>query len=186
MTEHRQGRVEEIPERPTLEELWHRHHASLCYFVRRIMGAGEHVEDTVQEIMLKLHRSLPRYDGRRGSVSGWLYTIARNHCRDLRRRSRTVPFHRDGEIDLDRLPASSGTGALAQPEEALLSAEDRGMVDRFMEGLAPNDRSILFLRFYEDLSYRDIGEILGRPEGTIRYRVHELKKQLAEHVRIES
>ncbi len=165
-------------------ELWHRYQRPLTYFVSSLLRSGvtgdaaAEAEDAVQEIMLKVYRSLERYDGRR-SMSAWVYTIARNHCADLRRKRRVLrmPLDQDDE----------GVEALAgeryrTPEQAYLAEELRRSIDSFMATLGPEDRTVLFLRFYEELPYGEIAAVTGRPEGTVRYRVHELKRHLRDYL----
>ncbi|NBC29489.1 MAG: sigma-70 family RNA polymerase sigma factor [Spirochaetes bacterium] len=179
MQQHAESEFAAIhPSEMPFEELWHRYQQSLSYFVTRIMRhstrrdlSGD-AEDAVQEIMFKVHRSLDRFDGSR-SLSAWVYSIARNHCLDLRRR-RTIPLAHNAPADLDEMPSTEAD----DPERILLSNELRRTVDTFMSTLSKENRSILFLRFYEDLPYAEIAEVIGRPEGTVRYRVHELKQQL--------
>jgi RNA polymerase sigma-70 factor (ECF subfamily) len=64
------------------------------------------------------------------------------------------------------------------PEESTLRNELFAQLDRAIAELSAEDRTILFLRYYEDLSYREIAEITGTPEGTVKYRVHEIKRMI--------
>lgn len=166
--------------------LWERYHRSLTWFVSGYLSElrngdrAHQVEDAVQEIMLKVYRSRERYDGRR-AVSTWIYAIARNHCIDLVRRTgtRRVRLARDVDPDLLSSPERNG------PESQLVRAELHAAVGRFIASLAGDDRTMLMLRFYEDLPYAQIALATGRPEGTVKYRIHELKKQLRLYLEAE-
>lgn len=176
-----QPNSEPHPSEVAFEELWHRYQKPLSFFVTGLMGytavsdvAGS-AEDAVQEIMLKVHRGLNSFDGSR-SLSGWVYAIARNHCIDLRRRRRTIPLPTKDEVD--SIPARRGDN----PEQRFLDDELKRTVDTFMSTLTEENRSILFLRFFEELPYAEIAEVVGRPEGTVRYRIHELKQHLRDYL----
>ena len=159
--------------------LWERYHRSLTWFVSGYLSGirngdrARQLEDAVQEIMLKVYCSRHRYDGRR-AVSTWIYSIARNHCIDLARRSGTGRVHLARDVDPDLLASPEQNG----PESQLVRAELHAAVGRFVASLAGDDRTMLMLRFYEDLPYAQIALATGRPEGTVKYRIHELKKQL--------
>lgn len=160
------------------DSLWKRYYRPVYYIVRthlqdRRSDRAAEIADVVQEVMLKIYRSLDRYDTRR-SLSSWVYSVTRNHCTDVWRRNQTrrrfvtsLPFP-------DRTPEPSSES----PEERLVAQERFDSVDRFVEALPAKDREVLLLRYYEGLPYSEIAEITGRPEGTIRYRVHLVKRRL--------
>lgn len=163
---------------PAFESLWQRYHKPLTWFVSGYVRGSRNgdratqVADAVQEIMFKVYRALGRFDGRR-CASTWVYAIARNHCVDLGRRSRararTVAYD-----DMDSLPNTRVRG----PESEVLTRELETLVDSFIDTLEPDDRTTLMLRFYEELSYAEIARAVKRPEGTVKYRIHEIKRQL--------
>ena len=185
---------------------WQRYQRPLQYFVAALLGTRCATDpacapaDVVQEIMIKIYRSRHRFDAGR-SESAWVYSIARNHCRDLLRRNRTGRRHINRNIDVVTGAVQAGTGPTAagcrstthvpvartseEPDQQLLAAELRRTVRAFMESLKPDDRAMLFLRFYEEMPYSRIAHTVGRPEGTVRYRIHEIKKRLKAYVEAE-
>ena len=183
MDEQARETARATPGSPTFEALWERYRRPLAWFVGGYLeGARDgdlarQVEDAVQEIMLKVYRSLERIDGRH-ATSTWVYTIARNHCIDLRRRSRTRGWLVARRVDPDTLAAPSGRG----PEEQALARESAEQIDALIRELDPDDRTILMLRYYEDLPYAEIARTVGRPEGTVRYRVHVIKARLRDRL----
>jgi RNA polymerase sigma-70 factor (ECF subfamily) len=162
---------------PALErvfaDLWRRYYRRLWVFARTFAAMGpEEAEDAVQEIMWKLYRSLPQLDRRRPSVP-WVFRIARNHCID-RMRSRDGRRPTDGGSVRPEDVADSSPG----PLEALERSEAEAEVRSFMEALDPADRQVLYLAYYERLRMRDIARAMDMPEGTVKYRIHELKARL--------
>jgi RNA polymerase sigma-70 factor, ECF subfamily len=163
----------------TFEKLWERYHRPLTWFVNGYLGRvrngdrAREVDDAVQEIMLKVYRSIDRFDGR-NAMSTWIYTIARNHCIDLARRQTLRLARVHLSEDIDTLPGSEGQ----EPLELYLAREVNEEIDAFIETLDPDDRTMLMLRFYEDQPYAQIARVVGRPEGTVKYRIHEIKAGL--------
>lgn len=161
------------------ERLWERYHKPLTWFVGGYLGAlrngdrAHEVDDAVQEIMLKVFRSMDRFDGSR-SVSTWVYSIARNHCIDIQRRTRTRGSLAAPEARVELVAAPTRQ----QPQERHLEREVRDEIDAYLSTLDPDDRTMLMLRFYEDLPYARIAKSVGRPEGTVKYRIHEIKAGL--------
>lgn len=176
-----QAQVERTTESPphTFEQLWERYHKPLAWLVRGYLGAlrngdrAREVDDAVQEIMLKVYRSMHRFDGRR-SLSTWIYSIARNHCIDVQRRARTKAMVATLGARIELVAAPSRQ----QPQERYLEREVREEIDAYIGTLDPDDRTMLMLRFYEELPYAEIARSVGRPEGTVKYRIHEIKAGL--------
>lgn len=162
------------------EELWARYQKPISYYVGRLLGGstaaagqsvgGQDVEDVVQDIMIKVMKKAGRLEEKRGATT-WVYRVARNHCIDLKRRGRlrgnVVPFD----------PEVSGNRA-HDPARLAEEASDKKLVDSFLERQEEVDRTILFLRYFEDLGHGDIARVVGMPEGTVRYRVHQAKERL--------
>jgi RNA polymerase sigma-70 factor (ECF subfamily) len=120
-------------------------------------------EDAVQEIFFKIFRALPAFKGNK--LSSWIGKISHNHCIDNLRKRQKAPLHAD------------------VPVETVLihSGKDTGMSDEFPEflnELNPSEREVLVLKKVEQLSYREISEITGLAEGTLRNMVVKTMKKL--------
>ncbi len=136
----------------------------LRYYLRKMLGDGPAVDDTLQDVWLDVFRSVPRLADA-GAFTGWLYRIARGRAAREFRRPRTA--HR---------PLTEGD--LVGEPEVDWSAEDAGRVHAALDALAPEHREVLVLRFLEGMSYDDIGRVVGCPVGTVRSRIHYVKSAL--------
>lgn len=151
-----------------LRELLAGHHANVFAFLYRLCGDANLAEDLAQETFVRALRALERYQPH-GKVSTWLFSIAANAARDHWRRHRRHPEvpYEDAVLHADAADLSEGM----QVREALLS-------------LPLEQRTVLILRYYHDLSYAEIAEALVIPVGTVRSRIHNglerLKGQLLE------
>ncbi len=161
-------------ETASFEELVLRYSASVYAFCLRMTGCAEDAEDLTQEVFLQLLRALP---GARTDLPlrPWIFVIARNKCLDHLKRRRPLPF--------TRLSASDAT-ALDLPDAAL-SPEERverdGLqeaVQRAIAALPERYRAVVALRYTTDLTFGEIGQVLGLPENTVKTHFQRAKALL--------
>jgi RNA polymerase sigma-70 factor, ECF subfamily len=130
-----------------------------------------------QDVLLEVHRSLDRFEGRSRLLT-WMLGVARNLC--LRRRRAAARDSLGHPAELDTLRSLPDT---AIDLEATLTQQERAEIVRTaIEGLAAEPRSVLLLREIEGLSYEEIASVLAIPLGTVRSRLHNARVALAERL----
>ncbi len=145
------------------EALFGRYRARLYGFLlRRVGDAG--ADDLFQETWLRVVRSRARFDPRR-KFSTWLFQIANNLARDRGRR-RVVRARAREELVEQARSTKPDARRTAQP------IEDRMHVAHRLEGLPDRLREVLVLRYYQEMSEREIAEVVGIPQGTVKSRLH--------------
>jgi len=158
----------------------------------RITGDLHRGEDLAQEAFSRLFYRRKAY--RTGhKLSTYLWRIALNLCYDeLRRTGR----RREEPLDTGDAGESTGPGGVASegpsPDEQLVREETGQAVRQALMGLPEDERTIVVMRHYQDLKFREIAEILDLPEGTVKTRMTEalnhlsrlLKSDLELHVRV--
>lgn len=145
----------------------------------KFVGKHEEAEDLTQDIFLKIFRSLHTFD-RRANFVTWLISVSRNLCIDHYRSVRKERETIDRDVDPGVLsPVSREVG----PYKALEFADQRGMLRRALEEIAPTLRSAVLLRDIRGLSYQEIAEQLDVPEGTVKSRINRGRLELARHIR---
>ncbi len=161
----------------------HRRVYTLCY---RFTGSGTDAEDLTQEVFLKIYGNLKSFDAERGSVQVWVTTLTRNLLVDHFRRTRNQRL--TGSLDegwdeagemrpgpmLDRLQA----GGPNQHDEAT-RREVQGMVQRALARVSPELREAVILRDLQDMDYKEIAQVMGIPEGTVKSRISRGRAELA-------
>jgi RNA polymerase sigma-70 factor (ECF subfamily) len=162
-------------EAQAFETLFERYGPRLFAFLARRCGDATTAEDLLQETWLRVVRARERFDpGRRFST--WLFQIANNLCRDrARRREVENRGYRSVQEIVDSEP---GKGPAARLDLGLeLQRRISELPDRLSE--------VLVLRYYHDLSEREIAEIAGIPPGTVKSRLHKAVQTLREGVERE-
>jgi len=140
---------------------------------------GQEAEDGVQEVFREIHRSLPRFRGD-ASVLTWCYRIAMNTLLDQQKKQkRNAHFRPLDESDPD-IKAETVSGFQDTPFTRLRKKELRARVQGALEQLEEIHRTVLTLRSFENLSYREIAEALGVPPGTVKSRMAAASARLAE------
>lgn len=142
---------------------------NLCY---QMLGERTEAEDAAQETFWKAYRNLGSYDPKRKFIN-WLLAIASNHCVDRLRRRRLQL------VSLQALPWLEAEGD-PDPEGAAAQAEETRRMRALLGDLAGTDRAAVVLRYWYDLSYREIGEALNLTESAVKSRLHRARNALAE------
>jgi RNA polymerase sigma-70 factor (ECF subfamily) len=138
-------------------------------------------EDAVQECYL---RALRHFDTFRGpAIKPWLFAILRNVCRgEFARRSgalRYIDQSFDGELDEDEDAASPlWQGPQVSPETEVLHQRDAETIRRLLARLPGPFREAIVLREINDLSYREIADVIGVPVGTVMSRLARARSML--------
>lgn len=140
-------------------------------------GSRQEAEDRTQEVFLKLHGALPKYDFGK-NFTAWLLTLAKNHLIDEYRRTKWEKTQRD---DFDERvlaqPAHDG------PETSLVEKETKALVWEGLNRLSAEMRMVIILKDLQGGSYEEVAEILSLPLGTVKSRVNRARIHLAEVLR---
>ena len=162
---------------------WERPIRNLC---TRMISDGHRAEDLTQDVFARVYARRKDYQPK-GKFSTWLWRIALNLCHDELRRIRRCGVHSlddlPGEDDRDR--SIWAVAPMPAPDGMLDESERAGIVRGAVMQLPEHYRSVVVLRHYEDLKFREIAEVLGIPEGTVKSRMAEAMTQLGralEHV----
>jgi RNA polymerase sigma-70 factor, ECF subfamily len=156
-----------------LVERWEGPIQNLC---TRMLGDAHRGEDLAQEAFTKVFARRKEYEPR-GKFSTFLWRVALNLCYDeLRRRDRRRETSLD--VELDNEDGSYATDELP-PDISMAREETAEHVRDALMKISETYRSVLILRHYEDLKFREIAEVLGIPEGTVKSRMAEGLSQLA-------
>lgn len=137
-----------------------------------IMGDGDAASDAVQEAFIKAYGALDRFELGR-SFRPWFLQILRNQCRDmLRRRKAGFDTQPMTSVMAERLPSSS------DPERARHREEARDLLWAALGRVSIDHREVLVLKEIQGLTYDEIAEAVGVPEGTVASRLYHARRAL--------
>lgn len=165
-------------------ELVRRYQARLLRFVNRMIGDWERSEDLVQDIFVRVFRSIEGFDQSR-KFSTWVYAIARNVARtELRRRSksREVLFQTLEGDDDSGWTMDYWSDPSPGPDELYRKRRLQATVEEAVEMLPERYRAVFVLRELEERSYEEIAEIADLNVGTVKSRLNRARQHFAEIV----
>lgn len=158
-----------------IESAFEKYGARLYRAAYLLLGSREDAEDLCQNAFHQMARSIDRFEGR-SSLFTWVYRIMLNlYYKELRRRDRTDDVRSGVAVeDLAAEPVA------AQHEESV-TAEDA--LKRTIHLLPKIYQSVLILRYYQNLSYEQMAEVLDCPLGTVRSRLYAAKEDLRKRLK---
>jgi RNA polymerase sigma-70 factor (ECF subfamily) len=152
----------------------------ICF---RMVGNRHEAEDLAQEAFLRAYLNIDSFDNDK-KFSSWLYRIATNLTID-RLRKKKPDYYLDAEI-----AGAEGMTMYAQlavdqelPEDQVVGLELQEAIQKEMMQLPPKYRSVIVLKYMEDLSLKEISEILNIPVATVKTRVHRGREALRKRLR---
>jgi len=167
--------------------LMERHRRGVYNFVLRHVGDTSAAEDLLQDVFLRVVQGAHRYK-LESKFTTWLYTIARNLCVD---RARKMKFRRHRSLDQpigseddsslgDRI-ADDGLST----DRRAVSSELQDRLAQAIATLRDDQREVFLMREYSNLPFKEIAEIVGVPENTVksrmRYALEHLRRTLSEY-----
>jgi RNA polymerase sigma-70 factor (ECF subfamily) len=165
-------------DRFALDQLLRRHYDRIHAVCRRVAGSTRDADDACQEALIKIVRSLPRFDGR-SSFGTWAYRIATNASLDeLRKRQRRPTLH---AVDDDSRPDAADPRADGFADRF----PDRLVLDDALDRLPEDLRIAVVLRDVADLDYAEIAATLDLPIGTVKSRISRGRAALAAQLRLD-
>lgn len=146
------------------EQILIRHERWVFLTALRLLGRVEDAQDAAQEVFLRLHKHLRRFDESR-EFAPWLYRVTVNVCRDIAKRRTETEELKDA-------------GQSADPDAALIEQERRRVVSEGLRRLPEKERAAIVLRDIEGLPTRQVARILGSSEATVRSQVSRARLKI--------
>jgi RNA polymerase sigma-70 factor (ECF subfamily) len=151
---------------------------NLAYrFTSRVDAA----EDLTQEVFVRVYNTLEQFDSKQGNLSNWLMRLARNLIiDDYRKRQRNPQNSMADDVDKHTFHLRAvGTSAHKEVERKELAHQVQEGIDKLPDDL----KTCVILRDIEELSYKEIVEVLDIPEGTVKSRINRGRIELAKILR---
>ena len=141
-----------------------------------ITGSKEAAEDALQEVFVSVWRSRHTYDPGKGKFTTWLHRITVNQC------SKRKPGKTPATVSLEEKGVDLPEVKRSQPDDILVSKLEYDRLVKAMDALDTKHRSVLVLRYFNDLPYQEIAEALEIPLGTVKSRLNQSLRYLKEQM----
>lgn len=149
-----------------------RYEPKLMRYGSRFLAQKDDISEIVQDVFIKAYQNIQSFDASQ-RFSPWIYRIAHNSfVNELRRKSRNPIRLPDFDLLLSHSPAAESTDT--ESEHASLTR----MVETGLETISPKYREVLVLYFMEELSYKEIADVLRVPVSTVGVRLARAKEAL--------
>jgi len=155
-----------------------RYKKPLYFYALGMVGNPDDAYDLSQEAFIKAYRSLKRFDNR-FQFKSWLFSILSNLCKNSLRSAGV----RQKYLASDEAIATAAAPADTNPEKALVDHQTKEAIWKALGTLDEEAKEIIILKHFQDMSYKEIAEVLNIPLGSVMSRLHyarlKLKKALA-------
>jgi RNA polymerase sigma-70 factor (ECF subfamily) len=164
-------------DRQAFSLLYERYSASVLSYLYRMLGNVEDVESIGQEVFLRAFRFAPTYRYPQ-KFSTWLFTITRNLAINNARRKKRSPVRNLTELNLEGVEMTGNPAQVAaRASDNLEKREEIARVLKALDDLPTDQKEVIVLGVFQDLSYAQMEEITGTKAVTLRSRMfHGLKK----------
>nr|MBN1228752.1 sigma-70 family RNA polymerase sigma factor [Anaerolineae bacterium] len=162
-------------------ELVERYQQAAYNLAYRMLGNPGEAEDAAQEAFLRAYQHIKRYDTSR-PFKTWLLSITSNHCIDRIRKRRLTWL----SIDEPLPPHPALTSSAPQPEASTIAEERNAAIQALLSDLEPDYRMAVVLRYWYDMSYVEIADIMETTESAIKSRLFRARRMLAEQLQTGS
>jgi RNA polymerase sigma-70 factor (ECF subfamily) len=160
-------------------QLMGRYENKLMRYGRKFLSDRDNIEDVIQEVFIKTYQNIQSFDTMQ-RFSPWIYRIAHNtFINNIKKNSRGPLFLFDFDTILAHTPNEDNT--VRESEKREMSE----LIDRGLNKLKPNFKEIIILYYLEELSYKEISDILRIPIGTVGIRIKRAKEALKKVLNIK-
>ncbi len=167
----------------SLEILIHRYLKPIYSFVYRYVGDEQEAEDVTQEVFVRAWRNLKKFDQKK-KFKTWIFSIAKNASIDFLKKKKAIPFSEFENEKGQNMLVETLIDPAPLPDKLFEQSSIGEIVNAAINHLAQKYRMVLFLRYNDHFTFREIAEVLGEPLNTIKSRHRRaiilLKKLLTE------
>ncbi|HAQ02494.1 hypothetical protein A2467_02885 [Candidatus Nomurabacteria bacterium RIFOXYC2_FULL_36_8] len=148
----------------SLKMLIDRYTSSIYNFSSRFVGY-EQAKDTTQEVFIKVWKNLKNFDENKSQFKTWIFTIARNSITDYLRKKKSIPF---SFLNDEELIEENVLDEEILPDEVYQKLQDKEMLIKVLDETPVQYREVLILRYQEDMTFKEIGEVMDKPLNTVK------------------
>lgn len=158
----------------TLECVVGEYQSALLRYTTRVLNNADAAQDVVQETFIRLHQHWGDLLEQRARMKGWLYRTAHNAAVDyIRKEERRKLLHWRKADSIDPV--------IWEVDDE--QSERHALVMQYLNILKPKEREVLVLRMQEEMSYKEIAEVINRSEGYVGTLIHSATQKLTQSLK---
>jgi len=150
-------------------------------FIRQMVRNPNEAEDITQEVFIKVWKNLKKFKIGR-NFKTWLFTIAKNSAIDFLRKRKVLNFSDLEKADDDYSFSETIPSEDLLPDEALQKLQDSEFLNKLLDQLSVQYKTVLLLHYQEEMTFDQIGKVLNKPLNTVksyhRRAIWELRKMI--------
>jgi RNA polymerase sigma-70 factor, ECF subfamily len=158
-------------------ELLRRHREKIYWLCRKMVHTHEDADDVAQNVFIKVHRSLVGFNGE-SMFSTWIYRIATNESINYLRAQKARQATSLDDMIYEPVDAD------AQPSMNAEQDEQRLMIEDAINALPEKQRVVFTMRYYEELSYEEIADIVGTSVGGLKANYFHAFKKIEDYLKL--
>lgn len=148
-----------------LEKLINKYFSLIYNYISRLISKDE-ADDLVQDVFVRVWKNIKKIDFNKASFKTWIFAIARNATVDYFRKKKSIPF---SSLDKDGEPFSETiVDESLLIEQDILKTEDLNVLNKALNKIDEKYREILILYYQEDMTFKEIGQLLNKPLNTVK------------------
>jgi RNA polymerase sigma-70 factor (ECF subfamily) len=148
-----------------LEVLINKYFSLIYNYVSRLVPKDE-ASDLVQDVFVRVWKNIKKIDFNKASFKTWIFTIARNRVIDYFKKKRSIPFSSLGDDRESFSENIADEGSFI--EEEILKTEDLETLNEALNKIDEKYREVLILYYQEDMTFKEIGQLLNKPLNTVK------------------
>ena len=161
--------------------LYKEFHGKVSFFVRRLTNNTEAAADITSDTFTDAMERIAELNSGE-SFSGWLYSIAYNKCMQyINEKKRSVTLSSEAELE-ELLESAALNEPLLLPEDYAICSETRTQLLRIIDGLSPDQRSVVILYYYDEMTVSEVAEAMGTNENNVSQKLHRARKKIRAQV----
>ncbi|GAA0725697.1 RNA polymerase sigma factor [Clostridium malenominatum] len=175
--------IYKINKKEGLDVIVHKYKDPLYKFSLHLCKSRQEAEDLFQDTWIKVFRNLEKYDENK-NLKTWIFTICINSYKDKYRKNKRwlniiKDYFNNDEKEKEVINIGSEENL---PEEEMVKNFEKAMLKEAVESLKEEYKLPVILYYFQELSYKDISEVLSIPEGTIKSRLNKARKLIKEYM----
>ena len=179
--EHEVIRACQAGDETAFEQLYRLYSGQVFSIAMRVTGSEPEAEEVTQEVFVSVYKNIHRFEFQ-SAFSTWLYRIVVRRAADSFRKVKKHIINRISMDSDEHAPVYSLADKGHTPREALVDSQNENTLERAVQKLGTKHRTIVVLRYVQDLSYEEIAQVLECRIGTVKSRLNRAHKLLKQHL----